>query len=80
MDEWILINESILLLFRCVSPIFAGSIFSLSLSLTSKNIGYLIDYHLIYIILGVILLFTLIMSTRLPHSINRQKSVLEDNV
>ncbi len=70
--------------YRFFSPLFAGSIYSASLSEYNQSVGFPIDYHLIFIIFGLIFLLTLLMITSLPQSINRQKVVvveeLEHNV
>jgi MFS family permease len=57
-------------LFRCFAPLFAGGIFSASLS---SSIGFPFDYHLVYILLGIIIFIAVILATRLPTSINKQK-------
>ena len=70
--------------YRFFSPLFAGSIYSASLSEYNQSVGFPIDYHLIFILFGLIFLLTLLLITSLPQSINRQKVVvveeLEHNV
>ena len=61
--------------YRTISPVFAGTIFSLSLSKGARNVGFPIDYHLIFIIFGLIILCCTILAAGLPTSINRQKVV-----
>ena len=58
-----------------MSPLFAGGIYSASLS---DGIGFPLDYHLIFIIFGIIFLLTLFMVSSLPKSINHQM-VSEEN-
>ena len=63
---------------RFVSPLFAGYIYSVSLSDANQSLGFPVDYHLIFIIFGLILLVVLIMTSYLPLSINNQKIISED--
>ena len=66
--------SSIHSLFRSVSPIFAGTVYSVSLT---TGLGYPLDYHLIFIIMGGILLVVMVMVAGLPESIERQKDQKE---
>ena len=60
---------------RTISPVFSGSIFSLSLSKEARHVGFPVDYHLIFIIFGVTMLCCMALGAGLPASINRQKVV-----
>ena len=61
-------------LYRSIAPLFAGSIFSASLSEKNQSLGFPLDYHLIFVLFGIILLMVLLMASRLPYSINKQKA------
>ena len=58
---------------RTVSPVFFGTIFSASLSDTTRNIGYPLDYHLIFLLISGVFLLVNVLVGILPESINRQK-------
>lgn len=64
--------------FRIVSPIFAGSVYSASLSKTTRSLGFPVNHHMIFIIFGFILFIVVIMTSLLPKSINNQKVVEEE--
>ena len=49
---------------------FAGSIYSVSLT---DNLGFPLNYNLIFVILGVITLVVMVLVACLPESINKHK-------
>ena len=59
---------------RTFSPLFAGSIYSVSLT---TGLGYPLDYHLIFVIIGLIILAVMFMVASLPESIKKHKVVVE---
>ena len=59
---------SFCLFYRTLAPLFAGSIYSVSLT---DGLSFPLNYHLIFIIFAIILL----MVACLPKSINKQKVV-----
>ena len=56
---------------------FSGSVFAGSLSSATLSIGFPFDYNLIFVIFGLVFLFTVVMATCLPSTINKQK-IIED--
>ena len=61
-----------LLLHRTVAPVFVGSIYSVSLT---DGLSFPLNYHLIFIIFGIIMLIVMVMVACLPKTINKQKVV-----
>ena len=61
-----------LLVHRTVAPVFAGSIYSVSLT---DGLSFPLNYHLIFIIFAVIMLIVMVMVACLPKTINKQKVV-----
>ena len=55
---------------------FAGSIYSVSLT---NGLGFPLNYNLIFIIFGIIMLVVMVMVACLPPSINKQKVVHNDD-
>ena len=51
---------------------FAGSIYSVSLT---DGLSFPLNYHLIFIIFGIIMLIVMVMVACLPKTINKQKVV-----
>ena len=62
---------------RTFSPLVAGGLFSLSLSSTLSGFSYPLDYRLVYLFFGFILLLCVFFVACLPLSINKQK-IIED--
>ena len=56
--------------YRTVAPVFAGSIYSASLT---NGLGFPLNYNLIFIIFGIIMLVVMVMVACLPQTINKQK-------
>ena len=63
---------SFCLLYRTLAPLFAGSIYSVSLT---DGLSFPLNYHLIFIIFAIILLTVMVMVACLPKSINKQKVI-----
>ena len=61
-----------LLVHRTVAPVFAGSIYSVSLT---DGLSFPLNYHLIFIIFAIIILIVMVMVACLPKTINKQKVV-----
>ena len=57
---------------RTVAPVFAGSIYSVSLT---DGLSFPLNYHLIFIIFAIIILIVMVMVACLPKTINKQKVV-----
>ena len=60
------------LVHRTVAPVFAGNIYSVSLT---DGLSFPLNYHLIFIIFAIILLAIMVMVACLPKTINKQKVV-----
>ena len=60
-----------------MAPLFAGSVFAASLSPSALAIGFPFNYNLVFVIFGTVFLATVVISTCLPSSINKQK-IIED--
>ena len=58
--------------YRTVAPLFAGSIYSVSLT---DGLSFPLNYHLIFIIFAIIILIVMVMVACLPKTINKQKVV-----
>ena len=58
--------------YRTVVPLFAGSIYSVSLT---DGLSFPLNYHLIFIIFAIIILIVMVMVACLPKTINKQKVV-----
>ena len=63
---------SFCLFYRTLAPVFAGSIYSVSLT---DGLSFPLNYHLIFIIFAIIILIVMVMVACLPKSINKQKIV-----
>ena len=63
---------SFCLFYRTLAPLFAGSIYSVSLT---DGLSFPLNYHLIFIIFGIIMLIVMVMVACLPTTINKQKVV-----
>ena len=63
---------------RVFSPVLVGNIYSASLSEANQSLGFPVNYHLIFIIFGLIQIVIMIMTAFLPPSINKQKIAHED--
>lgn len=59
--------------YRCFSPIISGAIYSASLSAKNRAIGFPVDYNLIFVLYGLVLLISTFIVGRLPISLNSQK-------
>ena len=57
---------------------FVGSVYSVSLSEANQTLGFPVNYHLIFIIFGLIQIVIMIMTAFLPPSINKQKIAHEE--
>ena len=57
---------------------FVGSVYSVSLSEANQTLGFPVNYHLIFIIFGLIQIVIMIMTAFLPSSINKQKIAHEE--
>ena len=57
-------------LFRSLSPVFAGIVYSVSLT---TGLGYPLDYHLIFVIMAGIILVVMVMVAGFPESIKQHK-------
>ena len=54
---------------------FSGSIYSVSLT---NGLGFPLNYNLVFIIFGIIMLVVMVMVACLPQTINKQKVVHND--
>ena len=52
---------------------FSGTVYSTSLSASNRDIGFPLDYHLIFVIFGVVFLCSALVASCLPERVNRQK-------
>ncbi|CAI8016725.1 hypothetical protein GBAR_LOCUS10236, partial [Geodia barretti] len=64
--------HSLTSLLRTISPVFSGTIFSLSISRGARHVGFPVNYYLIFLIFGLTILLCTILGAGLPPSINRQ--------
>ena len=62
---------------RCISPVLSGSIFSLSLSKSTTDFGFPVNYHLVFVMFSSVFLSAVFMAACLPKSINKQM-IIED--
>ena len=62
---------SICSIFRSFAPIYGGSVFAISLN----NHTFPLDYHLVFVINGFVLILCILFGTVLPESLNRKKKV-----
>ena len=58
---------------RTISPVFSGSIFSVSLSNDTREFGFPANHYLVFVIFGLVVFSSISMAAFLPESINRQK-------
>ena len=58
---------------RTISPVLNGIIWASSLSEENRRIGFPVDYHLIFVLFGLIYLICIFIVALLPKSINKQK-------
>lgn len=60
--------------FRCVSPALFGAIYAASLSEQTLAIGFPVDYNIVFILYGVVLLALVIVQACLPLSIDSKRA------
>ena len=58
---------------RTISPVLNGVLWASSLSEENRRIGFPVDYHLIFVLFGVIYLLCVFIVALLPKSISKQK-------
>ena len=56
--------------YRTIAPVFAGTIYSISLT---NGLSFPLNYNLIFIIFGIIILLVMVMVACLPQTISKQK-------
>ena len=66
---------SVCSIFRSFAPIYGGSVFAVSLN----NHTFPFDYHLIFVLNGLLLILCIIISVVLPESITRKKVLSNGN-
>lgn len=59
---------------RAISPALTGTIYAASLSEWTMFIGFPVDYNLMFVIFGGILLIMVLLTACLPTSVNHQKT------
>jgi len=58
---------------RTFSPVMFGALYSLSLSDTSEEIGFPVDFHLIFILFCLVYLLSLIIVAFFPKRLEKQR-------
>ena len=61
-----------------VAPVVLGPIWSASLTENSRRIGFPFDYHLIFILCGLVYFLCVVIAAMLPKSIDKQKKLVDE--
>ncbi|XP_065842032.1 uncharacterized protein [Oscarella lobularis] len=59
---------------RTLAPSFGGSLFAWCISWGAKRIGFPFDYHLVFYLFSIVYLIALLLSVKLPNSLQKQKN------
>ena len=59
--------------FSAISPVVFGTVYSLSLSDTAQDIGFPVDFHLVFLLIGGGFLLTMILVSFFPKRLNEKR-------